>query len=165
MNYIKHLNGFFERVSGDGRLTAYHISLYLALFQLWNLNRFSKKFPVSRTELMVLSRIRSVNTYAQCIKELDGWGYIRYHPSANRHSGSEVSCLRFDTGSNTANDTGNDTGNNTGNDTGNDTLLKRINCTKGKQGSYQIFQNGEKRRTNGFGHYHVNNDKDYSEPL
>ncbi|MDX9882643.1 MAG: hypothetical protein RBS73_11295 [Prolixibacteraceae bacterium] len=161
MNYIKHLNGFFERVSGDGKLTAYHISLYLALFQLWNLNRFSEKFPVNRTELMVLSRIRSVNTYAKCIKELDEWGYIRYWPSANRHSGSEVSCLRFDTGS----DTGNDTGSHTGNNTGNDTLIKRINYAKGKQGPPQNFQNGEKRRTNGFSHYHVNNDKDYSEPL
>ena len=145
MNYIKHLNGFFERTETDAQMTAYHISLYLALFRLWNLNRFSEKFPVSRTELMVLSRIRSVNTYARCIRELDGWGYIRYCPSGNRHSGSEVSCIRFDTGSNTGHDTGSDTGNHTGKHTGNDTLIKRINDIKGKQGAPQNFQNEEIR--------------------
>jgi hypothetical protein len=95
---------------------------------------------------MVLSRIRSVNTYAKCIKELDGWGYIRYAPSANRHSGSEVSCIGFDTGSGTGNDTGNCIGNNTGSNTGNDTLFKRINYTKGKQVPPQIFKNGERKK-------------------
>ena len=157
MNYIKHLNGFFELVAGDGRLTAYHISLYLALFQFWNLNRFSEKFPVNRTELMVLSRIGSVNTYAKCMKELDRWGYIRYFPSANRYSGSEVSCIGFDTGSST----GNETGNTIGSDTGGDTLFKRINNTKDKQKLPQFFENGERRKNQ----YHVNNEKDYSEPL
>ena len=161
MNYIKHLNGFFERVSGDGRLTAYHISLYLAVFQLWNLNRFAGKFPINRTELMILSRIGSVNTYAKCIKELDRWKYIRYFPAANRHCGSEVSCIRFDTGSNTGRSTGNDTAS----DTGGDTLIKRINRKTGNKSPDQIFQNGERRKINGLNHYHVNNDKDYSEPL
>ena len=157
MNYVKHLNGFFERVSGDGRLTAYHISLYQALFQLWNLNRFSEKFPVNRTELMVLSRIGSVNTYAKCMKELDRWKYIRYFPAANRHCGSEVSCIRFDTGNRTDNDTASDTGD--------DTLLKRINDKTGNKSPDQFFENGRKRKINGIGSYHVTTDKDYSEPL
>jgi DNA replication protein DnaC len=33
MNYITHLNALFDRVSGDGRLTAYHISLFHFNFQ------------------------------------------------------------------------------------------------------------------------------------
>ncbi len=120
MNYIRHLNGFFERLAEDERLSSYHISLYIALFQHWNANRFSDQFTISRTEVMQLARIGSANTYARCMKELADWGYIFYLPSSNLHSGSKVSCIRFDstsdTGikSDTAAGTASDTASNTG---------------------------------------------------
>ena len=38
MNYIKHLTGFFEKVGADFDLNPTHISLYMAIFQLWNQN-------------------------------------------------------------------------------------------------------------------------------
>ncbi|MDX9881889.1 MAG: hypothetical protein RBS73_07460 [Prolixibacteraceae bacterium] len=109
MNYIRHLNGFFERLAEDPRLSSYHISLYIALFQYWNANRFSDQFTISRTEVMQLARIGSANTYARCIKELADWGYITYQPSSNLHSGSKVTCTRFDMGSDTAGNTACDT--------------------------------------------------------
>ncbi len=128
MNYIRHLNGFFERLAEDQRLSSYHISLYIALFQHWNANRFSDQFTISRTEVMQLARIGSANTYARCMKELADWGYIIYLPSSNLHSGSKVACLRFDIGSDTAgsaagdtgikSDTTTDTSGNTASDTG-----------------------------------------------
>lgn len=110
MNYITHLNAFFERVSGDGRLTAYHISLYLALFRQWNACRFSERFAISRAEMMDLARIGSANTYARCMKELADWGYIHYKASSNLHRGSEVSCIRLDTMNDSFSDTESDTG-------------------------------------------------------
>jgi hypothetical protein len=109
MNYIRHLNGFFERLAEDKRLSSYHISLYIALFQHWNANRFSDQFTISRTEVMQLARIGSANTYARCIKELTDWGYIVYLPSSNLHSGSKVTCIRFDIGNDTAGNTACDT--------------------------------------------------------
>jgi hypothetical protein len=128
MNYIRHLNGFFERLAEDRRLSSYHISLYIALFQLWNANRFSDQFTISRMEVMQLGRLGSANTYARCIRELADWGYITYQPSSNLHSGSKVTCTRFDIGSDTAGNTAPDTGiksdtstyatSNTGRDTG-----------------------------------------------
>jgi hypothetical protein len=103
------------------------------------------------------------------MKELDQWGYIRYVPSANCHSASEVTGIRFDTGNNTGNDTGNHTrdgtGDRTGHRTGDDTLIKRINKKTGNKSPHQIFENGRKRKINGAGPYHVSTDKDYSEPL
>jgi hypothetical protein len=110
MNYIRHLNGFFERLAEDDRLSSYHISLYIALFQQWNANRFRDQFTISRTEVMQLARIGSANTYARCIKELADWSYITYLPSSNLHSGSKVSCIRFDIGSDTSGNTASDTG-------------------------------------------------------
>jgi len=134
MNYIRHLNGFFERLAEDERLSSYHISLYIALFQLWNANRFSYQFTISRTEVMRLARIGSANTYARCMKELADWGYITYQPSSNLHSGSKVTCTRFDIGNDTAGntacdtsikcDTATDTASNTGRDTGISSNLK-----------------------------------------
>jgi hypothetical protein len=119
MNYIRHLNGFFARLAEDKRMSSYHISLYFALFQQWNADRFGEQFVISRTEIMEMSRLGSVNTYARCMKELSQWGYIHYIPSSNIHAGSKVSCIRFDT----ASDTGTDTARNTGieNDTSGDT--------------------------------------------
>ncbi len=110
MNYVRHLNGFFERLAEDQRLSSYHISLYIALFQHWNANRFSDQFTISRTEVMQLARIGSANTYARCMKELADWGYVIYLSSSNLHSGSKVSCIRFDSASDTAGNTAGDTG-------------------------------------------------------
>lgn len=101
MNYVRQLNGFFVRMSRDHRMTAYHISLYLALFQHWNANRFNDPFTISRTEVMELARIGSANTYARCMRELADWGYILYTASSNLHTGSRVSCIRLDTAGDT----------------------------------------------------------------
>ncbi len=153
MNYIRHLNGFFARLAEDKRMSPYHISLYLALFQQWNVDRFGEQFVITRAETMEISRLGSVNTYARCMKELSEWGYIRYISSSNLHSGSRVSCIRFDTAGDTAsntatdigieNDTTGDTGRNTGNssdlitdtasDTGRNTSIK--NDTTGDTGT------------------------------
>jgi len=110
MNYLRHLNEFFERLAGDKRLSSYHISLYLALFRQWNACRFADRFVVSRSEMMDLARIGSANTYARCMKELTDWGYIHYKASSNLHCGSTVSCIRFDTEAGPASDTESDTG-------------------------------------------------------
>jgi len=123
MNYIRHLNGFFARLAEDKRMSSYHISLYFALFQQWNADRFGEQFVITRAETMEMSRLGSVNTYARCMKELSQWGYIQYIPSSNIHAGSRVSCIRFDTASDTASSIASDTGieSDTAGDTGTDT--------------------------------------------
>ncbi|HAD97729.1 MAG TPA: transcriptional regulator [Cryomorphaceae bacterium] len=105
VNYIKHLNAVYTRMAEDQRLSPHHISLYLALFQMWNLNHFRSPVSVSRSELKLLSKIGSNNTYSKCLRNLDEFGYIRYSPSTNPMLGSTVSCIRFDTAASIANDT------------------------------------------------------------
>ncbi len=166
MNYIKHLSGFFDRLSGDDRMGAYHISLYMALFLCWNRSRFRTPFPVDREELMQLSRIGSKNTYARCMKQLNDWGYIRYSPAGNFHTGRKVSCTRFDMGTGTGTSTRNDTGEKTRTGTRGGTPINNINITNGnKPEPSQFSQKGREKRNNGKSVHHVNTDKDYSEPL
>lgn len=89
MNYIKHLNQFMELVAVDDRLTAHHISVYLALFQPWNKNRFPDSVFICRNEIMQASKEGSPRTYYKCLYALHKFGYIVYTPS--KCPGSEVS--------------------------------------------------------------------------
>ncbi len=96
MNYIRHLTGFFDRVVIDDRLNPTHISLYIAFFQVWNLNRFNNPISISRSEMMKVSKIHAKATYHKVIKELDAFGLIRYRPSYNPFKGSEVDLIELD---------------------------------------------------------------------
>ena len=96
MNYIRHLTGFYDKIQQDERLNPTHISLYLALFQFWNLNHFQNPISISRNEMMKLSKISAFGTYHKCIKELQIFGYIEYIPSFNPYKGSLVNLYNFE---------------------------------------------------------------------
>lgn len=98
-NYILHLTSVMEKFTTDDRLNPSHISLYLALFQYWNLSRFSNPISINREEIMKLSKIGSKSTYHKCIKQLNHWGYIEYLPSHNPFKGSKVIMFNFETSS------------------------------------------------------------------
>lgn len=95
MNYIKHLTGFFDKVAKDRDLNPTHVSLYMALFQFWNCNRFKNPISISRDEVMRISKISSKATYHKCLKNLHYLGYIKYEPSYNPFKGSHAYLLNF----------------------------------------------------------------------
>jgi len=97
MNYIKQLTAAIFRISEDDRLNTAHVSLYLALFQLWNMNRFRNPISLNRMDVMKISKIGSRTTYHRCMKELDNWGYLNYIPSHNPLKGSRVMMFIFET--------------------------------------------------------------------
>lgn len=90
MNYILQLSGFFQKVAADNRLNPTHVSLYMAIFQFWNSERFQNPVSISRQELMRISKISAKATYHKCIKDLHTYGYIQYLPSFNPFKGSLV---------------------------------------------------------------------------
>ncbi|MFI5137804.1 MAG: hypothetical protein ACHQIM_08245 [Sphingobacteriales bacterium] len=79
-----------RKMGKDKRLLATHISLFTALFVQWQRNDFISPFPVTRKGLMGYSRIASIATYHKCIREPNGYGYIRYQPSYDPVRGSMV---------------------------------------------------------------------------
>src|SRR5436190_7570835 len=95
MNYIRHLNAFFSLVKTDNRLTASHVSLYIALFHYWNFNRFNNPFSIYRENIMQLSKL-SKNTYHKCLKQLHEAKYIYYHPSPSKFQAVRISIIRLD---------------------------------------------------------------------
>lgn len=104
VNYIHHIEGAMDHFRTDQRITPWHISLYFALFQIWNNVRFKEEINIRREELMELSKIGSANTYTKCLKELSQWNYIKYTPSKSRFKSSKVHMYRFDNTSDTTPD-------------------------------------------------------------
>ena len=90
MEQVQQLSGFYQAIVNDNRIGASHICLYMALFQLWNLNQFKNPVAIRRDEVMPVAKISSKATYHKCIKELEQYGYIRYYPSRNHACKSSV---------------------------------------------------------------------------
>lgn len=97
MNYISHLNVVFDKFNNDKRLNTTHISLYMALFYYWNLNRFPSEFYINKHEIMQLSKIGSNPTYHRCLTQMTTWKYFKYMPSHNPYKGSRIKMSIFDT--------------------------------------------------------------------
>ena len=91
-----------NKIAEDDRLHATHVSLYISLFTLWNLNRFENPISINREEVMKISKIGSRNTYHKCLRDLDDYGYLEYEPSHNPLKGSRINMLNFDTSGGTS---------------------------------------------------------------
>jgi len=81
VNFIRHQNDFYLAIDADSRLHANHISLYLALFRIWNERRFENPIQVKKEEVLRWCRIGSKSTYVKCLRELHDFNYIIYKPS------------------------------------------------------------------------------------
>lgn len=88
--------GYFAHFVKDSRMLPTHISLYVALFQLWGRNRFQTPFSICRKDAMELSRIKSFATYHKCIKEIHNAGFIIYSPNYNSYIGSLIEIIDFE---------------------------------------------------------------------
>lgn len=96
VNYIIQHKNAIEKLTDSKGFKPSHISIYEALFQLWNQYRFPVEFSICRHEIMELSGISSKDIYTDSIKELDKFGLIKYLPSFDRTKGSRVQLIRFD---------------------------------------------------------------------
>lgn len=103
MNYISHLNHWFEMIRVHQEVKPTHITIYFILFQLWNTNRFSVEFSINRHEMINLSKLGSTSTYSKCMADLHRWGWINYKPSTSKYGVSTVAL--FPWGDNTESDT------------------------------------------------------------
>jgi hypothetical protein len=99
VNYIKHLEAVTMQMAEDTRLNTSHVSMYLALFLIWNHNRFQNPLSINRSEVMKISKIGARATYHKCITELHQWGYLKYIPSHNPLKGSLIYLFNFGTSS------------------------------------------------------------------
>jgi replication initiation and membrane attachment protein DnaB len=95
MEHVKELTSFYSAIKSDPRIGTTHISLYMALFQFYNLNRLSNPILITRTAVMEVAKISGLATYHKCMKDLVEFGYIRYEPSFNPTISSQVYLLKI----------------------------------------------------------------------
>ena len=133
VNYVNHHRQVNLKMSEDPNISPYHISVYNALFQIWNECHFDSDLSINRNDVMKLSKIGNANTYTRILKELDEYGYIKYHPSFNPLIGSKVTIIRYDKGTDKGSDKGTVKSSSKGTDKGGDTLYKQVNNKTDKQ--------------------------------
>lgn len=94
MGQVKELTSFYSAIRSDYRIGTTHISLYMALFQFYNLNRLQNPIQITRTAVMEVAKISGLATYHKCMKDLVEFGYIQYEPSYNPAVNSQVRLLK-----------------------------------------------------------------------
>lgn len=87
---LHYLFDFYDHCIKDPQLKPSHIAVYMALFQLWCLNRCINPISINRNEVMLLAKIGSIATYHNCMKHLHEQSYITYKPSKNPYKSSMV---------------------------------------------------------------------------
>ena len=86
----KVLHHFFRAIREDNRIGTSHISLYVALVELWGRKNFEEPLSITRQQVMETSKISGLATYHKCIRDLSAYGYLRYEPSYNPSIQSKV---------------------------------------------------------------------------
>jgi hypothetical protein len=87
---------FFPAARQDPRITAAHISVYVALLFCWFSQDCLNPFQAFSQEIMPYAKISGRGTFYRLIGDLASWGYIRYESSHNHFAGSLVSILHID---------------------------------------------------------------------
>jgi hypothetical protein len=90
---VKHINYFLQQIGSNRCILTSHISLYIAMIRIQELQGYKNPFRITRRELMQTSAIRSFGTYHKCLQELIRWGYIAYQPSYDIYKASQITFL------------------------------------------------------------------------
>jgi len=97
MKKSPNMIGYFSKFLQDKQMYSSHLSLYVALFELWERNKFRSPFSICRKEVMKLSKIKSYATYHKCIKEVQKAGFVVYLPNYNSYEGSLIEIIDYRT--------------------------------------------------------------------
>ena len=81
---------FYASVVQEATIGSSHISLYMALYQLWSRNNWATPILIKRSEVMKLAKISSSATYHKCLRQLIEIGCVVYEPSPNPVKRSKI---------------------------------------------------------------------------
>ena len=90
MEQLQQLSDFFKAIQNDPKIGPVHIGLYAALLHCYVINGCTNPIRAYSYEIMKLVKVSGRCTYVKCIKELDDWGYLTYHPTRKRMEKSRI---------------------------------------------------------------------------
>jgi len=126
VNYILHHKNVNIKMIDDD-ISCIDMSIYNALFLIWNRSDFDTDLSIARNDVMKMSKVGNANTYTASLKRLSEKKYIAYFPSHNPLVGSKVTIIRFDKGSDKSTAKSSDISSGKTTDKGSDTLYKQYN--------------------------------------
>lgn len=132
VNYILHHKNVYIRMMEDN-VSCIDMSIYNALFLIWNRCDFDSQLSINRNDVMKLAKVGNANTYTKSLKTLHEKKYIEYKPSNNPLIGSKVTIIRCDKGSDKGTAKSSDISSGASTDKGGDTLYKQYNNLTNKQ--------------------------------
>jgi len=99
VNFIHQFLLAVDKIQEEDGMNPTHVSLFLGLFIMWNLNHFKNPISINRAQMLRVSKIGSKHTYLKCIRDLEQMGFIEYKPSKNPVRGSLIYMCNFGTSS------------------------------------------------------------------
>lgn len=93
MEGSKYILGFMNRVAEDPEISAYHVSVYLALVYYGEHVARKPSFTVFSREVRPYAKVSRPGTYHQLLGDLARRGYIEYSPSHSPVVGSLVTLV------------------------------------------------------------------------
>lgn len=96
MEVFAPLTVFFDAIADDTRISATHISLYVSLWNDWNMKGGLNPFAIERDTIMKTAKISARRTYHRCMNNLQEYGYIKYLPASNSFTQSMVYLKRVE---------------------------------------------------------------------
>jgi hypothetical protein len=94
MESVSELSVFYDAIREDHRIGPTHISLYMAIFQLYNLNGFQNPVQTNRACLMHMAKIAGLATFHKCMRELQEGGYVEWKASYDHRVMSQIFMLK-----------------------------------------------------------------------
>lgn len=92
-NLLEKLNEFLAESPEKFLFGRTHICLYTSILVMCQQQKRGNTIEVSRKKLMLLSQIKSNETYHRCMRELVNSNYISYIPSYHPILGSQIVIL------------------------------------------------------------------------
>jgi hypothetical protein len=98
VNFIKHLDVFFEIVGSVDSINFAQVAVYLSLFRIWNISYFTNPISPTREEIMKYAGLKSKESFYRILREMEAFDLIRYYPSKSKFEKSFycISPLEFD---------------------------------------------------------------------
>lgn len=87
------LSTFMQAIAENTKVSAHHISVYIALVDYKNRTGQQGAFTVFSREILPFAKLSRASTYHQIMGDLAQFGYIRYTPSHSWVLGSLVELL------------------------------------------------------------------------
>lgn len=78
-NFIVQIDAFYAKISNDPKITANHITTYLALANFWSMSGYTPTFNVKPGEIIEYAKLDNQQELWKCLKYLKKDKYIKIY--------------------------------------------------------------------------------------